>query len=139
MTQKSYIVPDDIWHHVDVPLEVSHDPYQFLRIGYGGTQRGRFWEPSGPRDEFDYIQVAHFTRWKVKESYTICVQPFYQYVVDLGHGLMLVPSKEEMPIPHRPDWHRNKGWEVWKHDSADWKDTPIKKAGELLEPKKKSA
>lgn len=137
MTQASYVIPCDVWQHIDIPLPTRNE---FLRVGYGGTQRGRFWEPSGPRDERDYIHIAHFTHYNVEYSRVLMVQPFYQYIVDIGHGYVLVPSKEKMPIPHRPDWSRCATWEVRKFVAEEWEKTvPIKQAIELLQQEREKA
>lgn len=137
MAAKSHIVPMDPFECVDIPLE---RPHEFLRVAWRGVQRGRFWEPSGPRDERDYIYVAHFRQWDVAYCHSLVVQPFYQYIVDLGHGYVLAPSEEKMPIPNRPDWTRCASWRVMEFVQDMWpEDVPIKQMAELLEPKRKAA
>jgi hypothetical protein len=119
-------VPND----VDAPFRISVGKDEVLEMKYGGSIMG------GGRDACDFYHIKHFKNWQKRSHITIKVSPFYEYLVDIGYGLVLHPNGELIKsIPLSPPIRRCKSWAVRVFNPSDWKDAPIKTLEEVAELK----
>jgi len=126
---ESQIVP----RNTDCPVNIAIKDGETLRIRWGGWYRNHF--PHG----LDRFHVHHFRNGSQVSFVTIAPSSFCQYLVDLGHGLVLHPGTrvgEEVISQNQslPDLHRCKDWSVRLYNRAEWgKGVPVKTAAELIE------
>lgn len=119
--------PQQVCMSVDDPLDIRllHD--EVLRVRYGGTLN--YWPPHGG----DYFHIQHFKKQRKISEVDIKASPCYQYLVDIGHGLVLYPHGDSVvkEMPFQPAMRRCTEWAVRKFNPVDWKDMPIKSVEEL--------
>lgn len=122
-------VPLQIQHTLDIGVSCD----EILRLRYGGTLN----DP--PPRGGDYFHVVHFVGKREVSSVKIMASPCYEYVVDIGHGLVLYPDGDGFlkNLPLQATIHRCQKWAVQKFNPAEWsKDVPIKTLQELIPTKK---
>lgn len=122
---EAHIVPFDVWDWMGISL--SND--EFLRLRYTSTMNDL--PPRGG----DHFRIQRFRKMREVSTIHIKASPCYQYLVDIGHGLVLYPHGKAIPksIPLQPLMHRCGEWAVRKFNASDWdKDVPMKSAQELL-------
>lgn len=119
-----HIVPFDSWDWVGIGLSDS----EFLRVQYTHTMND--WPPRGG----DYFRIQHFKKLREVSTIQIKASPCYQYLVDIGNGLVLYPHGKGISkdMPFQPVMHRCTEWAVQKFNPAKWnKDVPVKSVQEL--------
>lgn len=109
-------------------LGIGLSDKELLRVRYTHTMND-----SPPRGG-DYFRIQHFKKLREVSTIQIKASPCYEYLVDIGHGLVLYPHGKGIlkNIPLRPVMHRCTEWAVRKFNPAEWnKDVPMKPVQEL--------
>lgn len=120
----AHIVPFDNWDWTGIGLSEN----EFLRVQYTHTMND--WPPRGG----DYFRIQHFKKMREVSTIQIKASPCYEYLVDIGHGLVLYPHGKGISkdMPFKPVMHRCTEWAVRKFNPTDWnKDVPMKPVQEL--------
>lgn len=121
---KAHVLPSSNREVFDVGLS----GVEILRVQYAGTINDH--PPRGG----DFFRIQLLRERQVVSSLRILASPCYQYLVDIGHGLVLYPHGKgiEKAMPYQPVMLRCREWALQRFDASAWPEgVPIKQAEQL--------